>query len=89
MNRRKIKLQLECSLQGLEGCGDELTFSVSGHRKMRAGDYQFFELKLKACRYSVHRLISQLREMHVRDRERLKREEGRIQDEVKALTVGT
>lgn len=86
MNRRKIRLKLECSLEKLEGCGDELTFRVSAHRKMRSGDYDFYELQLKACRYSVTSLLQQLRAMHVRDRERLAREESRIKGEVRALT---
>jgi hypothetical protein len=59
--------------------------ALSGHRLLKSGRYQCYDLELKACRYSVRQVLAQLRKMHLRDRERLERETARIEREQREL----
>jgi hypothetical protein len=85
---RVIKLQLaEVYLEAIEGCGSELTLKLRAYRKTKAGTPERYELELKACRYSVKQLLDGLKQMHVRDRERIQGELNRIAREQNALQV--
>lgn len=85
---RVIKLQLrDVLLDAIEGCGSELTLKMRAFRTTKAGTPERYELELKACRYSVKQLLEGLRNMHVRDRERIQGELNRIEREVNALKV--
>lgn len=86
MGRRDIKLKLTAYLDSVEGCGESLIFKVQGQRTTKGGTTEFYHLELEACRYSVLRLQRMLREMHVRDTERLANEQQRIEREIAALT---
>jgi hypothetical protein len=86
--RREIKRELkDVYLDAIEGCGDELTIKLRGYRTTKAGTAEVYDLSLKCCRYSVKQLLEGLKDMHVRDRERIQRELGRIEREVNALKV--
>ncbi len=85
MTRRDIKLKLNAHLDGVDGCGDELTFKVRGHRTTKGGTTEFYELTLCVCRYSVLHLQRALRDMHKRDRARLENEQRRIEREITEL----
>lgn len=67
------------------GTGNELTFAIRGHRKLKSGRYEFMRVRVSACRHSVKLLLDQLREMHARDRRRIQRELARIEEETRAL----
>jgi hypothetical protein len=85
---RVIKLQLgDVYLDAIEGCGSELTLKLRAYRKTKAGTPERYELELKACRYSVKQLLDGLKQMHVRDRERIQGELNRIAREQNALQV--
>lgn len=82
----KLELQ-DCYLDGMEGAGNEIKVKLRAGRKNKAGRYEHYELKLKVCRYGVKQILTGLRDMHVRDRERIAREQQRIQNEIDALKV--
>lgn len=87
MTSRFEKLAISCNLTAIEGCGDELVFKLHGWRTTKAGTLVNYQLELKGCRHSVRQLLEELRKMHLRDRERLHREEARIVREVNSLTA--
>lgn len=69
----------------VRGDANELTFLVLGYRETRDERTEYVELRLRACRYSVTHLLTELKNMHARDRERIQRELARIDGESKAL----
>lgn len=88
MSVRKRKLHLHASLNRVEGCGDEVTFVVGGHRATKTGGDEFYELHLKVCRWGVKQVLRQLHAMHGRDRARITAELKRIDQEVATLASG-
>lgn len=85
---RVIRLRLgDVHLEAIEGCGSELTLKLRAFRTTKAGTPERYELELKACRYSVKQLLDGLKQMHVRDRERIQGELNRIAREQNALQV--
>jgi hypothetical protein len=86
MKQRTIKRHLVHSLfDGIDGTGSELTFKFRAQRKTKAGTLEYYHLEVGACRGSVKLLLNALREMHVRDKERINRELARISSEQRAL----
>lgn len=86
MSDRPKKLRLYVSLDDIEGEGEELTFKLRGHRTLKSGRIERFELDLLSCRYGVLQILDRLSKMHQRDRERIEVERRRIDREVKRLT---
>ena len=85
---REIKKSFEyCGIDAVEGSGSELTVKLSAYRKTKAGTHEKHELQIKICRSGIRRFLELLKEMHVRDRERIAREQQRIQNEIDALKV--
>lgn len=88
MPSRKVKLALPyTTLDAIEGSGSELTFKLRGQRTTKAGTTEFYEIELKVCRWGIKNLLTKLREMHVRDRERIQSELARIDQEANTLKV--
>ena len=85
---RVIKLQLgDVLLDATNGCGNDITIKLRAFRTTKAGTPERYEIELKACRYSVKQLLDGLKQMHVRDRERIQSELNRITREQNALQV--
>jgi hypothetical protein len=90
MPLREIKRKLTGGrLESIEGSGSELTFKFTACRETKAGTQERYTIELKSCRWVVGQLLSKLKEMHVRDRERIQAELARIEREVNALKVGS
>jgi hypothetical protein len=86
--RRDIKLNFKhVTLVAIEGCGSEITLKLRTSRTTKAGTHIFYTISLNVCRWGVKTLLVGLRDMHVRDRERIQRELARIDNEVNALKV--
>lgn len=54
---KPIKLQLNATLQRVAGQMEELTFHVTGNRKLKSGRYEHYEIELVACRFAVVKLL--------------------------------
>jgi hypothetical protein len=86
--QRVIKLKLDdIYLEELIGCGEKLTLKARGFRTTKAGTPERYELEIAMCRYGVKQFLAKVKEMHVRDRERINRELARIGNEISALQV--
>lgn len=79
-------MDLKCgSSPVLTGDYEDLTWTINAHRQKRSGEYEYFELRLKCCRWSIQRIARQIATMHERDRERLRQELRRIELEAEAI----
>jgi hypothetical protein len=88
MPLREIKRKLTCNrLESIEGSGSELTFRFTASRETKAGTQELYTIELEVCRWGVGQLLAKLKEMHVRDRDRIQAELQRIEREVNALKV--
>lgn len=83
--RRDIRLDLDSSVESVEGQGSALVVRVNGYRKNKAGNVEHYRLRLNVDRYDVKILLAGLRDMHVRDRQRLALEQQRIDQEATIL----
>jgi hypothetical protein len=85
---REIKRKLTSGhLEAIEGSGSEVTFKFTASRDTKAGTHELYTIELKVCRWGVSQLLGKLKEMHVRDRDRIQAELVRIEREVNALKV--
>lgn len=88
MTFRAIKRTLTgAHLEKIAGSGGDLTFNLTAHRTTKAGTYECYTLEIRVCRYGVHRLLEELKAMHVRDRDRIRDEQKRIAREENFLVV--
>lgn len=87
MSTRKIKRRLQASLKEVTGCGDGVTFIVTGWRTTKAGTHESYELELTACRGAVRALLGEFRKMHHRDRAYIASQQRRIDREIGELTT--
>lgn len=85
--REPIRLTLLATLDTIEGSGGEITFNVNGHRALKSGRVERYQIVFQACRFSVAQLQREIRKMHIRDRERLAMEAKRIEREIRELTT--
>lgn len=86
--QREIKRTLDdCMLDGVDGYGDTLIVKMRAWRTTKAGTRERYELELKVCRYSIKQLLGHLKQMHMRDRDRIASEQMRIQNEIDGLKV--
>lgn len=87
MSERTIKRRLNASaLVEVTGCGDGVTFKVNPWRTTKGGTHERYLLEISVCRNSVRTILGELRKMHMRDRDRLAREQARIDREIRQLT---
>lgn len=83
---RNIKLRLRSAIfDGVNGEGNDLSFVFRASRRTKAGTDEFYNITVEGCRGTVRRILEELRKMHERDRERLKREQDRIAIEANVL----
>jgi hypothetical protein len=84
---REIKRSLRVStLVEVTGCGDHVTYKLVATRETKGGTFERYTLNLEACRHSIRQLLTEIRRMHHRDRERLQGEQNRIDREIRELT---
>lgn len=87
MTEKKTALTLDTLFDfELSGEGSELRLRAQGYRNNKAGNREVYDITYRVPRWVLTRVFGKLREMHKRDRERLRREELRITNEVRALT---
>jgi hypothetical protein len=85
---RTINLELDCfHIESVDGCGDELRVKLKAERKTRTGTPERYQLTLKVCRYGLREFLGGVKQMHIRDRERINSELARIEREINALRV--
>lgn len=80
---------LEADLQTnieLVGEGERITMQFNTWRQKKSGAYERTVVKVKMSRWAISRLLDQVRQLHIRDRERLANEQARIVREVARLT---
>lgn len=88
MNQRDIKKDFrDCVIDAIEGSGNEVTVKLRAFRTTKAGTLERHHLEIKVCRWGIRRFLTLLKEMHVRDRERIAGEQQRIENEINALKV--
>lgn len=83
-DRRRV-LAFDVTGVVVHGRGDKLRFEVRCCTKLKSGRYEYVQIDLHACRFSVKHLLTSLKEMHARDREQIAAELARIDSETKAL----
>ncbi len=84
---RAIKRSLSANaLVEVSGCGDRIVFKLTASRTTKGGTYEHYSLEIESCRHTVTQLLSAIRKMHQRDRDRLAREQARIDREIRELT---
>lgn len=82
---KKLEADLQTNIE-LVGAGESVVMQFNTWRQKESGNYERTVVKVKMGRWSISRLIDQLRKLHIRDRERLANEQDRIEREVKRLT---
>ena len=82
---RKLEADLQTNIT-LEGCGENVTMVFNTWRTKESGNYERTAVKVKMSRWAISRLLDQVRQLHIRDRDRLKNEANRIEREVARLT---
>ncbi|MGH8327493.1 MAG: hypothetical protein ACRET2_12085 [Steroidobacteraceae bacterium] len=86
MSERPTKLFLYANVEEIAGSGDDVLVKISGHRTLRSGRIEHYEITLRPGRYGVTRILREVRKMHLRDRGRIEQETARIGREVAELT---
>lgn len=87
MKFKKITICLDwAGAPRIEGCGNQLTMRIEGHRTNKAGNIEEYKIEAKLSRHHIQRLAREIATMHQRDRQRLQRELNRIELEQQAIT---
>jgi len=82
---RKLEADLQTNIEFV-GAGESITMQFNTWRQKETGNYERTVVKVKLGRWAISRLIDQLRQLHIRDRDRLANEAARIEREVARLT---
>lgn len=85
MRRRRLTVGL-INVEGLDGCGDSLELKVHTERVTRGGKNERYDLTVSFPRFMLRHLLEKVAEMHVRDRDRILREQARRRAEAHLLT---
>lgn len=83
---RKLEADLQTNIT-IVGEGEKMSLQFNTWRRKESGNYERTIVKVNISRWAISRLMDQIRQMHIRDRERLKNESARIDREIERLTT--
>lgn len=83
---RKLEADLQTNIE-LVGAGETVTMQFNTWRTKESGNYERTVVKVKMSRWAISRLMDQVRQLHIRDRQRLANEAARIEREIARLTT--